>query len=47
MRNFEKREILSAIKKEQKISPELEEKLKAAITEFKRVVPSIVLTTKW
>lgn len=35
MRNFEKREILSAIKKEQKISPELEEKLKAAITEFK------------
>jgi F-type H+-transporting ATPase subunit alpha len=35
MRNSEKREILSAIKKEQKISPELEEKLKAAITEFK------------
>ena len=35
MRNSEKREILSAIKKEKKISPELEEKLKAAITEFK------------
>ena len=35
IRNSEKRELLSAIKKEKKISPELEEKLKAVITEFK------------
>lgn len=35
MRNSEKREILAALSKEKKISPELEEKLKAAILEFK------------
>ena len=35
VRNSEKREILSALEKEKKLSPELEEMLKAAITEFK------------